>query len=436
MSAVTKISEGIYAAGNSVGVFKNTEKPTVVKDESNENDIVSWGDSNKYPQEFLEALRKNGAANGALKILKATHFGEGLTLYKDDFQEGKKNHTLVDIKDFPEINSFFKQNKINRFFFETITDLELWDFALPEFIVSNDYKKIVRIKRQRSAWARFKPMGKDGLISTAYLKPDWEDDSIEKDTPKLNLVDPYWSVEEIRDYLKEKNLKKFVIPTYMPMIDEVYYPKVGWHSSYHNGWFEVSNSVAELKKYIFNNQIHLKYIIHISEKYFEKYYKDEWDEYSIEKKESIRKKLVETINDHLMGNKAGGRSITAPKFLDDNGNYVKGIEVDVIDNKMKDGAHLPDAAAANSEILFAMGVDPTLIGAGIPGGKLGAGSGSDKREAFTILSGLFKSRRMVSLEIWDFIRDYNGWESDLKASFPNIVLTTLDKNPTGNETKM
>ena len=40
-----------------------------------------------------------------------------------------------------------------------------------------------------------------------------------------------------------------------------------------------------------------------------------------------------------------------------------GWKINVIDNKLKDDAYLPDSQAANSEILFAIGVDPSLIGA-------------------------------------------------------------------------
>ena len=115
-------------------------------------------------------------------------------------------------------------------------------------------------------------------------------------------------------------------------------------------------------------------------------------------------------------------------------NWVKGIEVEAIDNKIKDGAYLPEASAANSEIMFALGVDPSLLGAGIPGGKMNTGSGSDKREAFSILTSLFKSKREISLYPWQFIRDYNGWDEDLEGGFGNIELTTLDANPTGTQT--
>ena len=46
--------------------------------------------------------------------------------------------------------------------------------------------------------------------------------------------------------------------------------------------------------------------------------------------------------------------------------YLAGWKINVIDNKLKDDAYLPDSQAANSEILFAIGVDPCLVGSGFP----------------------------------------------------------------------
>ena len=69
----------------------------------------------------------------------------------------------------------------------------------------------------------------------------------------------------------------------------------------------------------------------------------------------------------------------------------------------------------------------------IPGGKLGAGSGSDKRESFLILSALTKSNRETTLEVFDFIKEYNKWDDNLIGGFEDTVLTTLDKNPTGSQ---
>jgi len=122
------------------------------------------------------------------------------------------------------------------------------------------------------------------------------------------------------------------------------------------------------------------------------------------------------------------------KYTNAEGKQVSALTITAIDDKLKDGIYLPEAAAANSEILVAIGVDATLIGgAGIPGGALGAGSGSDKREAFLILQALSKTNRETTLEIFEFIQQYNNWDPTITPSFENTILTTLDKNPTGTQ---
>lgn len=177
-------------------------------------------------------------------------------------------------------------------------------------------------------------------------------------------------------------------------------------------------------------------MVYISEEYFIRMYKNEWEDYKPEKKKQLRDELTKAIDDHLSGNKNAGKSIQSVVYKDGNGDWVKGIEVTPVSNQLKDGVYLPEASAANSEIMFAMGVDPSLLGAGIPGGKMNTGSGSDKREAFTILTSLFKPKREITLEPWELLRDFNGWDPELEGGFANTVLTTLDANPTGSETNI
>ncbi|MDO5104465.1 hypothetical protein [Capnocytophaga sp.] len=215
------------------------------------------------------------------------------------------------------------------------------------------------------------------------------------------------------------------------------YPRIKWHSSFHNGWMDVVLSVPVFKKYMYENQLNVKFVVYIADDFFvHKYGVEEWREFSASEKEQYRKNTVDAIDKHMSGNESAGRSLISPFFRDQNGNLIKGIEVVPIDDKIKDGSFLPDATAGNSEILFPMGVDPCLLGAGIPGGSGGGlnGAGSDKREAYTILSTRMPIRRIRTLEIFERIRDWNNWDPTLYGNFPNINLTTLDKNPNGQQT--
>lgn len=414
-------------------------KHTVINPEdTSTGDIAFWGPDNKYPENFLRALRLNGSGGAGLRFLKATHYGQGFHFYKSETENGKLQKKIVSLKDTSsEIKAFWKRNRMERFWNEHIADLETFYLAQPEFILSKDFNTIYSTRRLQASKCRYQKINKKtGLIENLYFCHNWNS-SITPDSEyveKIPVIDSYWSAEQVKEYCKKKKIYKFVMPTFYPLMNETYYPEADWHAVFHNGWMDVANSIPEFKKALFANQINVKYIVHISEEYFKRTYGADWLEYTPEKRKEIRDQLTDAIDEHLSGNKNAGKSIQSVTYLDHNGNWVKGIEVEAVDNKLKDGTYLPEASAANSEIMFALGVDPSLLGAGIPGGKMNTGSGSDKREAFSILTSLFKSKREISLYPWQFIRDYNGWDEDLEGGFGNIELTTLDSNPTGTQT--
>lgn len=398
-----------------------------------EREIVKWGSDNLYPQKFYNnKFLKNGSAVGGVGALKNAHYGSGFHLMKESEDgNGVLKKEIVPLFKYPEIQLFIKNNKISRFWSEIIADQTIFHIAFAHFVISKDFTKITSVRRQKAAWCRFQVQNEAGEIPNVFINSDWQADNV-KYAVSIPMMDPYLSAEEIRQKCKDQKIHEFIYPSYYPLIDEAYYPKADWHAVDRNGWMDVANSVPELKKAIFENQLHFKYIIYVSEMYFENFYKDVWADFEPEKREKIRKDLVDDIDTHLSGNAAGGRSVISPVFHE-NGEYVEGIKVVAVDNKLMDGSYLPDASAANSEILFALGVDPCIIGLGIPGGKNLSGSGSDKREAYNILCANLKPRREITLEIWDLISDFNGWDPTLEGCFPNMVLTTLDDNKTGQE---
>ncbi|MEQ3501139.1 hypothetical protein ABMY20_15395 [Tenacibaculum sp. SSH1-16] len=432
-----RISSNIYAVGNTVSFFdKKSSRHTSVKKKKGSNDtgeFSAWGEDNLSPQNFYKKLVKTDAAVGGLEVLISAHYGTGFKLYEEI--ETEKGVDLRErlIRSFPDIHSFFKQVRWQIFISEIVADYETFNICYPEYLLSPDKSKVISVKRHQSAYCRLSiPDQKTGLINYVYINSDWE--NYDEDlTEKVQFFSPEVSVEEAREYCKKKNIEKFIIPVIAPLTNEKNYPVVKWHSSFRNGWVDVVLSVPEFKKYMFENQINLKHLVYVADDFFShKYGQNIWQEFDEKTREEKRVELVGKIDEHLSGNKASGRSLVSPYFRDGNGNLIKGIEVVPIDDKIKDGNFLPDAASGNSQILFSMGVDPCLLGAGIPGGKNLSGSGSDKREAYTILCSRMPIRRARTLEIFTRIRDWNGWNENLIGKFPNINLTTLDKNPNGS----
>lgn len=438
--AVSKLKNGQTAAFT----FKNTAEKldssvTVVKIDVKEktNEIASWGKNNDYPQQILKAVRQNGSASSGLRFLRKSHYGNGLVLVRDiPDASGKKETKMVDIAEVPEIQKFFLDSQMNRFWKETIADLEYFSIAFPEYILSDNFQQINKVKRQKTAWCRFSlPNKENNLVEYVYISEKFGKDTVATTSEyveEVPLIDSYWSADQVKEYCKANNIKKFIRPIFYPLLDEAFYPKSEWHSVVENGWLDVANSVPALKKAMFQNQMTIKYLVEIHEMYFEQIYREKWVGFSPDERKEIRRKVIDAVNESLSGNENAGKSIQSMKFIIENKEY-SAVSISTIDDKLKDGSYLPEAEAANSEVLFALGVDPSLIGAGIPGGKLGAGSGSDKREAFTILSALFKTNRETTLEVYDFISQYNAWDNTIRSAFENTILTTLDANPTGSK---
>lgn len=418
---------------------KHTHTPIEEKGANASGKIALWGDNNQYPKEFMEVLNKNGAGGSSYRFLKATHYGQGFRLYSEDqTDDGKEDKRVVPIKSRPPINDFFKVNKMHRVFTEIISDLEHFNLGFPEYILSNDFSKIVSVRRLQTSKMRYEKINpKTGLIENAYFSHSWTKNLTPESefVNKIPVVDSYCSAEQVKEYCKSKRIYKFTMPIFYPLVDETYYPEPDHHSVYRNGWMDVVNAIPEYKKHFSENQLNVKYMVYISEEYFLRTYSNEWEKFTTEKKMELRKGLTDAIDDHLAGNKNAGKSIQSTVFKTREGDWVKGIEVVPLkDENSSEGKGLLDSSAGNSEIMSAIGTDPNLMGVGIPGGKLNGGSGSDKREAFSILNSLFKTKRETTLEIWRLLRDYNTWE-DLEGDFAVTELTTLDKNPTGTENK-
>ena len=101
---------------------------------------------------------------------------------------------------------------------------------------------------------------------------------------------------------------------------------------------------------------------------------------------------------------------------------------------------LPDSAAFDKQILFSMFFNPAIWGGNLlgDGASGGAGSGSDIREAFLVQIMLMQAERMMNLEVFNVVKNFNNWvrfESlgrQLVFRYDSNILTTLD---TGGSTK-
>lgn len=437
-----KLNQNIYIVGGkqkaSVVQFnsKSADVPRhsqpKIKEEQGE-EWCRWGEDNTFPKELMEKVSRVGSAVGGLDVLTSAHYGTGLKIYElFETEDGDAQFREKIPSSTPEVYAFFQRTQFELTLSDIIADYETFGLAFPEFLLSPNGQEIISVKRHQAAFCRFeKP--KKGMIENVLINTAWGEDVFDKkDNIKVPCFSPYLSVEEIKTQCQQKGIRKFIVPIVDTLLIEKIYPSVGWHSSIKSGWIDVVLSVPKLKKYMFEQQFNFKYLIHIADDYFvHRYGKDEWVKFDNNLKEKCREDLINAIDEEMAGNKGAGKSLISPFFRDSTGGLIKGIQIDQIPQNQANGEFLPDASAGNSEILFSMGVDPALLGAGVPGGKNLSGSGSDKREAWTILCARLPRKHTRTLLVFRIIQQWNGWNPDYVARFPNMNLTTLDKNPNG-----
>jgi len=438
----TTISKGIHiVGGSSTALFFNkanhipshTAPKTGVTDALVDSRWLPWGENNVYPQEFAEKLKKTGVAIGGLDVLTSSHFGTGFGLFQSVETDTTITFRERAITADERIAAFYFNCHFNIFLSEIIEDYETFRIAFPEYLLSPNGQEIISVRRLKAADCRFEKPDNTGIIWNIGVNTDWENYKPEN-TAAVPCFGANIPINEIKEYCKQKGIGKFTVPVIDTLLVEKSYPSVGWHSSFKNGWVDVVLSIPAFKKAMFEKQLNVKYLIHIADDYFAHIYKGLWGDFSAEEKQKKRTELIDLIDNNMKGNEAAGKSLISPFFRDkDTGELIKGIQIEEIPQPQSNGDFLTDSSAANYEILVAMGLDPAVVTGGTFGGKSLSGSGSDKREAWTILCAKLPKKQIRTLHIFEIIKFWNGWDPTLFGKFPNVNLTTLDNNRDGQE---
>ena len=403
-------------------VVMDSEKPSrpVVKDEDSQSEVAFWGEDNLFPQNVMKEVRKNGTISAGLDFqLRA--------LYSGGVEYGKiVDGTFVPQK-IPEIEAFKTNCGLDRYIMGSISDLYHLGNIFPELYLSNDRKKIVLLHRQPAITSRWEKLSAGEIVSKRCHYADWEN-SPSKVT-KVHTVNPYYfPLEQLRNGTETR----YVYPVSYPDPSNKLYSLAPWHPVLNSSWPEIANAIPVFKKALLKNQITIKYMIRVSEKYWLSKFPD-WQTLGNEKKKEHKKAAIEVFNDFLSGEGNAGKSIMIDVFSDELGEKFPGWEITPIDDKLKDGVYLEDSQEANQHLLFSMSLDPVLIGIS-PGTKMGGSGGSDKRVAYNNFLALTYLNRHLILSPLDFITKYNEWGDDIVWRFKTSLQTSLDSSKEPKQT--
>jgi hypothetical protein len=389
--------------------------------------IVPWGDANDFPQQILKLARGNTIIPTALKW-QANLISTQVLPFQVDYDDAGKE-LLQHVKDF-EIYEFLNNRHFKRYQREAANDIFYFLNIFPELILSKNRKKITHIHPNEAAYCRIGQQNKSGVSEFAYVSANWPwEQAQSSEVHQIRMLDPYEYdlVNWTRD--KHTNAFKFIYPSSYPTPGNTFYQLAHWDGIRTSGWLDVLSKVPALKKALFENQMHIKYHIKIPREHWENEYGSEWAKFTHEQKEGIRAKTVQSLNDRLVGAEKAGITIATEFGVSSiDGKTSEGWVIDVLPDKLKDGSYLADNMEATAHLLYALGIDPALMG--FASKEMGSrNGGSDKRESLLIYLSQLEPYRDVLFEPLNFIAEFNGWKEKyptLEFRTKQTILTTLD----------
>lgn len=429
-TSVEQITAGISfgkASGSIIEVVKSEAEPDAINPHATTQlPYAKWGRDNKFPQRHIDEVKKDVVSIGAIEFKVAAHYGLGPYLYRQHVDPVKKKIIIepVLLETLPdEIQEFWYINDIENFCQQNIVNYEWFRHHYVQYIVNKSANKILQVKNQRTKDVR---VGKrdhaTGVIKSYWLSPYFgtsHENGNRVEVPAFDKFNPL----SVPNGIYQHNV---------PSIDRDYYPDASHQST--GSWLRLATKIPIWIISNIDNSVNIKYHVEIPEKYFldvipRKNYGSDQEHLSAMKthEEELKAKI-----DECLAGAENPMKIFYTKFaVDHDGKQMPGWKFNVLPNDLKDGAWLNAYATAAVATLSGHGVSATVTNLSLPS-SLNVGSGSDTREKFNFHMQLCTViPRQTTTEWWEIVKRSNNWDRSLKLGYQNVILETLDNNPTG-----
>ncbi len=393
--------------------------------------VIPWGEQNDFPQKAIEQISTTSVLNTGLKFLRNLTIGQGIFPCTVVGYDDNGNEMLSPIED-SRIKTFLASRLVRRYMEKVLRDYLKVGNGAVQFIPSVAGQSFAGINPVNALYRRFveaDSSGQEKCIVSGYF-PQVPSAGKYDVLDVLNEYDPDMQADVLKFSGKLK--QGFIYPIRDSWSNNDIYGEPVWWPSFVCGWVEISHLVPKFLKKAYKNQITWKWHVQIPYSYWEK--KFPLNEYE---DAELRKREIQSYMDKVEMNLCGVENAEKPLFTnyainEANGKIEEEWKITALDNKYKGGDNLVTSAAANSEILFSLMVNPNVFGAGMPGGTYaGNQGGSNIREAFLVnIANAWIDRQNILDPIELYIR-LNGCK-DCDLRFRNTVLVTLD---TGAGTK-
>lgn len=388
--------------------------------------VLSWGKDNLFPWHAAETVRNTTVLNTGLRFLRNLTMGQGIFACKVKGYNDKGDEILQPVED-SSYQRFVGSRMVRRYMEKTLRDFLKVGISAVQFVPNAAGNKIVGLNTINSLHFRFtEPL--DALGSqNCVVSGSWNlSPSSYAILPLLSDYSPENHAELLRFMGKMKG--GFVYPVRDSWSNDDIYGEPIWWPAYVAGWVDIAHMVPQYLKKAYKNQTTWKWHVQIPYSFWDK--KFPMTEF---KDVDLRRQAIDKYMSSIEKNLLGAENAEKPIFTnyavnEMNGRIEEEWKILPLSNKYSAGQeNLVTSAAANSEILFALMVNPNVLGAGMPGGSYaGNQGGSNIREAFLVNIANSWIDRQNILDPLQLYMQLNGADEDVQLRFRNTILTTLD----------
>lgn len=393
-------------------------------------EYVSWGGTDQLPYDIIRLIEADETLATCQLFNAEVCYGSGLRYCTEAATESVKK----------EVEEFLLDNPLPDYFLGVCQDLKHFNFAVSVIILNEDGDRIVELYRKPACYCRFAPADPTTGRLTKVIFGQFRNTQPSDKFEEIELLDPRspWRDLQQRMGLRASRKgeptkeRKFAILTRFPGVDSPYYPIPHYAALFKGSWYNIKRLIGEAKKSKLQNAAPIKYVIEVSQRYWEKVFQEKKAVTAEAQQKAMndrKREMMEFLTDH----ENSGAVLFSGKNISPDGNGESSdIVVNPIDSKTKEGGDWEsDIAEAVNMVCFTMRVHSNLVGS-VPGKAQTNNSGSDKRELYTIAQALQKPYHDLLFIVHDIIIRYNGWK-EVHPDCPFIQLTTLDEHADAKE---
>ena len=399
-----------------------------------ENFYVSdWGAGNNFPHFSDDIINSVSVLNSGLKFIRNFTLGQGIFPVTVEGFDDNGNEVLKPVAD-QNIRAFANSRMVRRYLEKATRDYLKFGPAFVQLLPNADGSQLVGINTINAKYCRLTVVNTNGTIEKCIVSGKWPDSPSSTDYTIHDVLDEYDPEADLkrRQYAKGIKGKSFVQVIRDSWSNNEYYSSPVWYSAYTAGWIDIAKAIPSFLKKAYMNQITWKWHVQIPYAFWDrKFPESEYPDVAL--RSQAISKFMDEIEDNLCGTANANKPVFTMFEVGPNGRTEEQWIITPLQNKLSSEQDLISSAAANSEILFSLMVNPNVLGAGMPGGAYaGNQGGSNIREAFLVnIANAWLDRQNLLDPLETFVR-FNGAPQNMEWRFRNTILTTLD---TGAGTK-